>query len=80
MKTKIGRKTTAWILKTINKILASEMTGAWFPKRNLKRETKSFIITSQTNGIKCYYIQAKSQNAPENFKCRLGGVLKKLIT
>ena len=40
---------------------------------NLKRETKSLLITAQNKAIRINYIKAKIDNMQQNSKCRLCG-------
>ena len=54
-----------------DKLAKSHMSGTWLRKRNLKRETVSFLTAVQINAVAINYIKAKNDNMQENSKCRL---------
>ena len=47
------------------------MTGTWLRRRNLRRETESYLIAAQNDAIKTNYVKAKIDNTQKNSKCRI---------
>ena len=64
------RKATEWIFQATNKRNITREPWTWLRKRNLKRETESFLITAQNNTIRTNYVKAKIDKAHQNIKCR----------
>ena len=70
LKTKMGRKTTAWVFQVASDI-SHERTFRWLRKENLKREIESLLIAAQNNSLSKNYVKAKIDKKQENSKCRL---------
>ena len=50
--------------------ISHEKTWTWLRKRNLRRETESFLIAAQNNATRTNHIKARVDKT-QNSKCRL---------
>ena len=65
--------------KWLTSNISLEKMWTWLKKRNLKRETESFLITAQNNAIKSNHIKARIDKMQKDSRCRLCGVRDKMI-
>ena len=59
--------------KRLINIISHQKTWTWQKKVNLKRETKSLLITAQNNAIRTNHIKARIDKTQQKSKCRLCG-------
>ena len=69
----MGRKTTLWTIKRLISNISYDKTWTFLIKRNLKRETESFLIATQNNAIRTNHIKARIDKTQQNSKGKLCG-------